>query len=280
MKWRILVSGKMDPYMNMALDEAIYLRVTRGISPPTIRFYDWLPPSFSYGYNQDVERELDLGLLKKSAYGFVRRPTGGRMVLHEEEVTYSVISPLCESMAGSIHDTYLRIGEALVTGLSNLQIEAEMARGKLSLQEQKRSANPCFTSSSRSELTYKRKKLVGSAQTRNSKAFLQHGSILKSYNQKKVAEYIPAITEDERLRIATLLDKRTIALETILARRLSFEEVVDKLLDGFKKAWTNETFDGPEEPSVEEIDVAQELVYKKYSSDEWNINLKKKTKRV
>jgi lipoate-protein ligase A len=280
MKWRVLISGKLDPYMNMAIDEAVYYHVTRENTLPLIRFYDWEPASFSCGFNQDIDKELDFQLLKNSPYGFVRRPTGGRLVLHEEEVTYSVISPLDGKMAGSISDTYLRIGKALVKGLKQLEIEVELARGSLTVNEQKRSANPCFTSSSRFELTYKRKKIVGSAQTRNNRAFLQHGSILKSCNQKRVADFIPGLTEDERLRIASLLERRTISIESILEHPVTFEEAVEQLLWGFKNEWLEDEFQIIENLAPEEEEYARTLALNKYSTDNWNRNLKKKSKRI
>ena len=265
-----MISGKMDPYQNMALDEAIYLSVLKGDSPPTIRFYDWQPASFSCGYNQDIEKELDFDLLKNSEYGFVRRPTGGRMVLHEEEVTYAVISTLTGRLSGSISDTYLTIGKALVEGLQDLGVDVELARGDLSREEQKQSANPCFTSSSRFELTYKRKKIVGSAQTRNSRAFLQHGSILKTYNQKRVAEFIPLLTEDDRLRMASLLERRTIALETILNRVVSFDEAVEHLIRGFQREWGEDSFQVVASPTSDEERDSERLKTEKYSTEKWN----------
>ncbi|MBW6515503.1 MAG: lipoate--protein ligase family protein [Candidatus Cloacimonetes bacterium] len=270
MEWRVLVSGKMSPYMNMALDEAIYLSIIKRESLPTLRFYDWEPASFSCGFNQNIDLELDFERLKTSQYGFVRRPTGGRMVLHEEEVTYAVISPLEGAMAGSISDTYFRIGKALLTGLKIMNVEAELSKGELSQHEQRQPANPCFTSSSRFELTYKRKKLVGSAQTRNNTAFLQHGSILKTYNQKKVADFIPNINEDERLRIASLLERRTISLQMILERDLTFNEVVNNLISGFKEAWPEDTFYLHETPTLVEKNTAEQLMHKKYATDQWN----------
>jgi len=280
MNWRVLISGKLDPYLNMGLDEAIYLGVAEGSSPPTIRFYDWQPASFSCGYNQDIEKELDFSRLEGSGYGFVRRPTGGRLVLHEDEVTYAVIARRVGAMAGNILDTYMRISTALAEGLKKLDIGVELSKGNLSTEEQKRSANPCFTSSSRFELTYKRKKLVGSAQTRNSRAFLQHGSILRTKNQVRVAEFVPDITEDDRLRLAALLDRRTISLEKILGQKLCFDRVVDSLLLGFITAWQEEKFYQIAAPDEFEMQRAKELAFKKYSTEEWNKKRMKREKRV
>jgi len=280
MDWRVLISGKMDPFLNMGLDEAIYIGVGEESSLPTIRFYDWEPASFSCGYNQDIEKELDFNRLAKSDYGFVRRPTGGRMVLHEDEVTYAVIARLEGAMGGNILDTYMRISSALAAGLKKMDIEVELSRGELSRQEQKKSANPCFTSTSRFELTYKRKKLVGSAQTRNSRAFLQHGSILRTKDQKIVAEFVPGITDDDRLRLSALLERRTISLEKILEQELDFQKVVDSLLQGFSTAWPEDKFNLATAPSDLEMQRAKELAFKKYSTEEWNKKRMKREKRV
>jgi lipoate-protein ligase A len=280
MDWRVLISGKMDPFLNMGLDEAIYIGVGEESSLPTIRFYDWEPASFSCGYNQDIEKELDFNRLVKSDYGFVRRPTGGRMVLHEDEVTYAVIARLEGAMGGNILDTYMRISSALAAGLKKMDIDVELSRGELSRQEQKKSANPCFTSTSRFELSYKRKKLVGSAQTRNSRAFLQHGSILRTKDQKVVAEFVPGITDDDRLRLSALLERRTISLEKILGQELDFQKVVDSLLQGFSTAWPEDKFNLATAPSDLEMQRAKELAFKKYSTEEWNKKRMKREKRV
>jgi lipoyl(octanoyl) transferase len=272
MDWRFVISGKMDPYMNMAIDETIYKEVSQGNSPPTIRFYDWNPATFSFGYNQNAEVELDLQKVESSGYSYVRRPTGGRLVLHEDEVTYAVISPLKESMSGQITDTYLRIGKALLCGLKKLGIDADLERGILSGAEQRQPVNPCFTSSSRFELTWRKKKIVGSAQTRNTWAFLQHGSILRTVNQKKVAQFLPGISEDNRLRIESFLERRTVSLSKILDRNLSFEEAVKCLMSGFEEEWSEESFFLVDTLRPEEIELAQELSVKKYSGKDWNKN--------
>ncbi|MFA5498130.1 MAG: biotin/lipoate A/B protein ligase family protein [Candidatus Cloacimonadia bacterium] len=271
MEWRILVTGREHPYMNMAIDDAIYQGVTNGESPPTIRFYDWEPAAFSCGYNQNFENELDLKMVENSEYLYVRRQTGGRLVLHEDEVTYAVISKLTDTMEGGISDTYLRISKALLAGLKKLGVDADMEREMLSSNEQKQLGNPCFTSSSKYEINYKRKKMIGSAQTRNNLAFLQHGSILREKNQVAVAKYMPSLTEDERLRVASMLERRTISLESILQRKLTFLEVVEKLIEGFQEEWVEETFFFADELLEKERELAVYLEREKYSTDNWNI---------
>ena len=89
--WRFIDSGNCSPAFNMALDEALLEWHSEGKIPPTIRFYGWNPPTLSIGYFQKVEKEIDMEAVKKYGLGFVRRPTGGRGVLHDQELTYSVI---------------------------------------------------------------------------------------------------------------------------------------------------------------------------------------------
>ncbi|MDY6914858.1 MAG: lipoate--protein ligase family protein, partial [Candidatus Cloacimonadota bacterium] len=202
MEWRIINSGKRSPAWNMAADEAIFNSIIAGESPPTIRFYDWSPPTLSYGYNQEVEKEIDFEQLIKYNFGYVRRPTGGRMVLHYEEVTYSVISPLQNRLSGSILETYSEISTALLTGLKNMGVAAKFEKKGLSTEQQRRSANPCFTSSSRFELNYKHSKIVGSAQVRKNNTLLQHGSILLHHDQSLVAEFIPGLSRQQRERFS------------------------------------------------------------------------------
>ena len=274
MEWRILVSDKTNPYLNMAIDEAIYNGITTGQSPPTIRFYDWEPATFTYGYNQILEDELDIQFLQSSKYLYVRRPTGGRLVLHEDEVTYAIISPLQGAMSGQLTETFLRISKALMIGLQKMGVFAELERGELTSAEQRQAVNPCFSSSSRFELTWKKKKIVGSAQTRNSSAFLQHGSILRTNNQKKVAQFLPNISDDQRLRIESFLDRRTISISKILDRYVTYQEAVQSLIEGFKEEWATDKFFVSKELETEELVLSRELAEKKYCLEEWN---KKKT---
>ena len=109
MKWRILINHKKSAAENMAIDEAIMMGNISGQSLPTIRFYDWNLPTVSFGFNQQIKKEIDLDLTKENGFDFVRRPTGGRAVLHIEEVTYAVISPLEDKLSGNITDSYSRV---------------------------------------------------------------------------------------------------------------------------------------------------------------------------
>ena len=122
MKWRFLISGKLNSAENMAIDEAIFNCVQAGRSLPTIRFYDWEPSTVSCGYNQEVAKEVDLLALKQHGFGFIRRPTGGRLVLHDNEVTYAVIGPAVGKLSGNVTESYSEISKALAKGLELMGI--------------------------------------------------------------------------------------------------------------------------------------------------------------
>jgi len=270
MKWRIIKSGKMSPAENMAIDEAIFEGNITGRSEPTIRFYGWNPPTVSCGYNQEAEKEVDFELLDKFGFGFVRRPTGGRLVLHYDEITYSVIAPIEGILKGSISDSYSKISKALAQGLNRLGINVEFEKGSLSSDHQRKSSNPCFSSSSRFELTCNGKKIVGSAQVRKNNVLLQHGSILLAHDQSEVANIISNLTFEQKEKLAHYLSRKTTAINKILDKPVSIEEAVNILEDGFKKTWKSEEFFQSENLQSDEMEKVDFLINRKYSTIEWN----------
>lgn len=270
MKWRILITGKESPYMNMAIDETLYHYVAEGKSLPTIRFYDWEPSSFSFGYNQKLTDELDLEKVRESPFGFVRRPTGGRMVLHDDEVTYAVIAPVNLEWSSSLNSAYYNIAQALQKGFTFLDIELELSKDLLSRTHQKETKNPCFSSSSQHELNYKRKKIVGSAQVRNGQAFLQHGSILKSNNQQVIADFLPGLNDEERLRIKTYLDKRTLTIDRIKKEAVPKSKIIEAMIKGFQKHFKQDNFEIETGLNDFESRDAKKLAETKYRHDWWN----------
>jgi lipoyl(octanoyl) transferase len=271
MNFRIIKSGKKSPAENMAIDEAIFECVQDGKSLPTIRFYDWEPSTVSCGYNQEAEKEIDFALLKKKGFGFVRRPTGGRVVLHDNEVTYSVISPVIGRLSGNVTESYSEISKALAKGLELMNINVDFEKGNLSSEHQRQTANPCFTSSSRYELSYQRKKIVGSAQVRRNNCLLQHGSILLNYNQSKLAQIMPYLTDDQKDRLANYLKRKTVAINEILSVPISFDEATKFFMAGFKEKWRIDEFVIHENLETYELAIAERLRLTKYLTDEWNL---------
>jgi len=127
MEWRLIKDNYHTGFMNMAIDEAIMIAHREGLVPPTIRFYQWSPPAVSLGYFQDLKKEIDVDVCKNLGIDIVRRPTGGKAVLHDKELTYSFIirenHPLVND---SILETYKKISGGMIRGLSYLGITAEL----------------------------------------------------------------------------------------------------------------------------------------------------------
>lgn len=178
--WRWLDTGAQTGALNMALDEALVAAVESG-GASVLRFYGWDPPAISLGYAQSADGELDVEACRAAGVDIVRRPTGGRAVLHWQELTYSAIfAAPSESFGARIEQTYGVIGECLVAGLRRFGADVELERANVRTPRPRRgtAALPCFSSIARSEVKWRGRKLVGSAQRRFAGAVLQHGSIV------------------------------------------------------------------------------------------------------
>ncbi|MET1014483.1 MAG: lipoate--protein ligase family protein, partial [Paenisporosarcina sp.] len=180
--WYFINSGACTPSFNMALDEALLDWHSAGEIPPVVRFYEWNPATLSIGYFQNVEKEIDLEQVAAHNLGFVRRPTGGRGVLHEHELTYSIIvSEEYPDMPVTVTEAYRVLSEGLLIGFQKLGLNAYFS---VPDTEDKKNAlkNPksavCFDAPSWYELVVEGKKVAGSAQTRQKGVILQHGAIL------------------------------------------------------------------------------------------------------
>ena len=162
----------------MAVDEALLERAASSESA-VFRVYSWSAPTLSFGRHQSARGTYDPTRARDRGIDFVRRPTGGRSLLHHREVTYSVTAPA--SLAGSFRESYTRINRLLVDGLERLGVGVEVASP--SERSVRPSAAPCFERPAAGELIVNGRKLVGSAQWRDNGAVLQHGSILVEDDQ-------------------------------------------------------------------------------------------------
>ena len=164
----------------MAVDEALVRSIATG-ARPAFRVYGWQPPAVSFGYAQRISREVDAQKVRQRGIDIVRRPTGGRAVLHWNELTYSVVCPADNPiMGGNINEAYRKISEGLLSGIRTLGIDAtfEPRRQTQPSPRGKELTSPCFTSTAQYEVTFKGRKLIGSAQQRIGTMLLQHGSLL------------------------------------------------------------------------------------------------------
>ena len=175
-KWFFMDTGFSSPAFNMALDEALLIKQSNGKLPPVLRFYGWEPAGLSLGYFQKTKGKIDIEGAKKRGFGIVRRPTGGLAVLHDQELTYSVIIPEShEKMSKSVSKAYQVISKGLLEGYKLLGIEANLAIPDEKIG--KSGTAVCFEEPSWYELVIQGRKAAGSAQTRQRGVILQHGSI-------------------------------------------------------------------------------------------------------
>jgi lipoyl(octanoyl) transferase len=214
MDWRILVENELSGSWNMAVDQAILRSIEAGQSGPVVRLYGWKKPTLSLGYSQKWERELNKEQIDKDSLSVVRRFTGGRGVLHSNELTYSVIAPISEDWRSSLSSTYDFIAQCLYDALQKQGFGVQIERGDHTEGFSKMGASkPCFASTSRSEILLNNKKLIGSAQRRTKSAFLQHGSILIGKEHLEITKYLNLSTEEELQHLEVLKDSSSYLME-------------------------------------------------------------------
>ncbi|HHY96392.1 MAG TPA: lipoate--protein ligase family protein [Firmicutes bacterium] len=264
MRWRLLYHGKQDGASNMAIDEAIMWAHAEGRVPPTLRFYGWDPPTLSLGYAQKADREVDVEACRRAGVGLVRRPTGGRAVLHEHEVTYSVVISL-ELLPGSVTETYRQLSRGLVEGLRGLGFPADVQDAAPRTGER---TAACFDSPSWYELVVEGKKVVGSAQVRRGGVLLQHGSILLDFEPARVVSLLRVPDENWRARLQRNLAAHAAGLAQ-LGRACSFEEVARAVAAGFRQGLGVEVEEGELTPW--EREQAEKLRHEKYGDEGWTL---------
>jgi lipoate-protein ligase A len=175
--WRLLVDAPADGAWNMAVDEILLDGVAAGAAPPTLRFYEWMPACLSLGYFQPFN-VVDTDGCRRLGVDVVRRPTGGRAILHDRELTYSVVLPASLlGHDGGVLPSYYRLSLALQDGLRRLGVAATLAPESAGIGPTAHGP-VCFDRPSAHEILLQGRKLVGSAQMRRGGAILQHGSIL------------------------------------------------------------------------------------------------------
>lgn len=271
-RWRFIDSGDCSPAFNMALDEALLEWHSEGKIPPTIRFYGWNPPTLSIGYFQKVEKEIDMEAVKKYGLGFVRRPTGGRGVLHDQELTYSVIvSEAHPKMPQTVTEAYRVISQGILEGFRFLGLDAYFAVPKTE-EEKADLKNPrsavCFDAPSWYELVVEGRKVAGSAQTRQKGVILQHGSILLDLDEEMLFRLFKYPNERVKERLRQNFKQKAVAINELTERKITLPEAKEAFYKGFEKGL--EIVLEPYTLSSEEMAYVNELAEKKYASDEWN----------
>lgn len=268
--WNFINTGSKDPYYNMAMDEALLNFVSRGEIDPVIRFYTWNPATLSMGYFQRLKKEIDIEKVKEKGYGLVRRQTGGRGVLHDKELTYSVIVPDSHpKMPTTVTEAYRVISQGLLEGFKNLGFETYFAVPR-SKEEREKLKQPrssvCFDAPSWYELVVEGRKIAGSAQTRQKGVILQHGSILQDIDVDELFDLF--IFKHDRLKnkMKEAFVDKAVAINDISEKHITLNEMEDAFKEGFKEGLQIEF--KPLTLTDEQMNKVKELE-EKFRSDEW-----------
>jgi len=264
--WRLLTTRPTHGAWNMAADEAILEQIGRGTSLPTLRLYAWDPACLSLGHAQPFA-DVDSERLRSHGWEVVRRLTGGRAILHTDELTYSVIAPQDEPrVAGSILESYSRLAVALMRAVHDLGLPVEMKEGKADPDGK---SNPvCFEVPSTYEITVGGKKLIGSAQARRKGGVLQHGSLPLHGDLSRIVQALVFEEESDRERAAQRLLERATTVESVLGRVVDWETAAEAFVLAFEAELGIELESGG--MSETEISRTDELVREKYDHPNWN----------
>jgi lipoate-protein ligase A len=233
---------------------------------PTLRFYAWDPPCISLGVAQPFH-DVDPKRLRTKRWDLVRRSTGGRAILHTDELTYAVIAPIGNpNLAGSVLDSYRHLSTGLVAGLQHMGMSVEIESEK-QLTEEERGNPVCFQAPSAYEITVKQRKLIGSAQVRRQYGILQHGTLPLKGDITRICEVLQFDSEEERTSAADALRSRAATVDDLLGKPLSWEMAAEAMGEGFHQALDLQLELG--DPSPEELTRAKELQGERFANAQW-----------
>ncbi|MBN2148502.1 MAG: lipoate--protein ligase family protein [Anaerolineales bacterium] len=248
----------------MAVDEAILEAAGGGQVLPTLRMYAWEPPCLSLGYAQPYS-DVDLTTLHHNGWDVVRRPTGGRAILHTDELTYAVIGPLSEPrLAGSVLESYRCLSQALLAALHLLDLPAQSQAE----QENSTSKGPvCFEVPSNYEITVGGRKLIGSAQARRKEGVLQHGTLPLYGDLGRITQALVFPDELSRQVAAQRLHSRACTVQEVLGQPVTWQQAAEAFISAFQNTLNLELL--PAELTPAEHERAAQLVKEKYAHPDW-----------
>jgi lipoate-protein ligase A len=254
---RFIIDKSRPADFNMAADLYLLNHCTDH-NRVTVRVYSWARASITIGYMQTAEKELDLGKVKADGVDWVRRPTGGRAVLHDNDITYSCVFPKSiEEMGATIAETYRLISKCLVDGLERASVKCGAHDSDIDTRGIGREVKlPCFLAPSRDEIMVDGRKLIGSAQKRAAGAVLQHGSIPITGAFRRLPEYLRIDRGEKEAQIKLLAAKSCCIDELVTGA--SFDSLAGCLIEGFLSALP---FKGEVIPwSVEEEKIINDII--------------------
>ncbi len=239
MKWSFLNSGVNSGKFNMDFDVFLAENFEQGNA--ILRLYQWNPYCISLGANQAFQ-DIDIAKTRYHRIDVVKRPTGGRAILHSQELTYSVIYPI--DFNSSAKNIYNEINLALRKGLINFDsklnaIDLEHSQPDLKEFYKSDISAICFAVSAKSELNFCGKKLVGSAQRRLGNVILQHGSILCGEYHKKIVDYLN-VADEKRNEMLQEISTTTMDLKSALNIDIDYVKLNSAILNGFKEHFNSD----------------------------------------
>lgn len=223
-------SGYLNGKENMELDYNRVIALQEGKVLPMFRLYGWEPWAVSLGANQK-ESDIDAELCRKAGFDLVRRPTGGRAVLHAHEITYCVVTRIKSGL--NVHDLYRMIHYILLEALQGIgckELDFEKSQPNFNeFYQNKTLSVSCFASSARFEIELNNRKLVGSAQHKYNDILLQHGSILIGSGHEQISNVVNLNSEHERQILRNYILNHSITIEDILNRKVSYDECAQSI---------------------------------------------------
>ncbi len=260
--WFLLDQEPLDGALNMAVDHYLLNQLEQaGLDRPVLRLYQWSRPTLSLGYHQRWQRAVDLEAAKRLGTDVVRRLTGGRAVLHDRELTYSLVAPTSHPFSQSIADNYRTIGHALARFSQSIAPHTHAAGAQPQNRDLVRGALPCFASISDQEIQEGTRKLIGSSQKVGRGAFLQHGSI---------PLFDHAAQLQELTRTSLNMREYMATLEDLYQQQEQSMPTITTLKQAFASA-----FEASFEVQMKPLEIALDteeinlLVESKYGNNEW-----------
>lgn len=265
--WRLIRSESSRGAWNMALDEALLKSTASKFAPPTLRLYSWEPAALSLGFAQPFS-DVDMGLLQGKYWDMVRRPTGGRAILHVDELTYSITAPLDEPLlTGNLLESYRTISRALLLALKVLGVTANGDKEYLPGMTPVMPNPVCFETPSNYEITTQGKKLIGSAQARKYGGLLQHGSLPLFGDLTRITQVLRYEDSQARQTAAENLLAHAVTLENVLGKVISLHTAEEAFIEGISAEFNIHLV--PSSPTDYELELANDLMLTKYGSPEW-----------
>jgi lipoyl(octanoyl) transferase len=259
-KWRLIDTGANDCYSNMAIDEALFQAYELERSVPVFRIYTWKPVAFSIGLSQNPESEFDLTECEKSGIGFVRRMTGGGVIFHDKELTYSIIcSEKDIEKTYFAKEAYKFLCAFLIRAYRGMGLDAEFS---LKSDKAPKKGWVCFRQKEKYDIVIGDKKIGGNAQRRKRDLIFQHGSIPFKLNPEKYQRF---------LKNRVVLEKNSAcSLNQVMKKNIGQNELTENILSAFKQSFNADLVSDILNPAEQSL--SGRLRQSKYVTEEWNFS--------